>query len=179
MNAEENSFINFNWYDKFTEDFRSFLNVDELVPYLYCTEQLTHDQYERIAVVMADDSPENRVDYLISVIKRKGPEAFQNFVAALKRSVEEECPRDKGNEYLLNKVQAEATMMVPPTKINGPGPGTTKHHMQEDGGVIEAKLEKVAQHLEELQNNTRTIILQSLCTVMLAICILYVCSVSV
>ena len=91
-------------FDGFFKDFLDFLNVDEVVPYLYRSGQLTRDECERIVVPMAVAFPKDRVEYLISVLKRKGPKAFHHFVVALKESIEQTCPCDEGNRYLLNKV---------------------------------------------------------------------------
>ena len=92
-------------FDEFFKDFLDFLNVDEMIPYLYRSGQLTRDQCERIvAVPMAVAFPKDRVEYLISILKRKGPKAFHYFVVTLKESVGQTCPCDEGNRYLLNKI---------------------------------------------------------------------------
>ena len=118
MSAKERRSVNVilkvDWFDRFLEDFQSFLNVNELIPYLYRAGQLTRDECEWIVDVRVHTSPQQRVKDLISAIKRKGPEAFQNFMAALKESVEENRPCDKGNEYLLNRVMTEAAAMKVP-----------------------------------------------------------------
>ena len=87
-----------------------------LVPYLRQEGLLTDEEFEWIVTSLAVKSRDERVEYIISTLKRKGPRVMVKFMSAFRRSVETTTSCDMGNEYLLNEVLAkvQVPVMVPP-----------------------------------------------------------------
>ena len=101
------------WFDHFKADFVSCMNISELAPYLFEEGLLTNDEFERIAIVMEKNSSQtDRVEHIVSVLKRKGPQTVMKFTAAIARSVKETTPCDMGNKYLLDEVLMKAKVPV-------------------------------------------------------------------
>jgi len=136
------------WFDSFKADFARWMNVSALTPYLFEEGLLTSDELERI--LMDNDSQQDRVGYTISVLKRKGPQAFIKFIAALTRSVEESTPCDMGNKYLLNDVLAkvQVPVMVALNKLPGVAKMCAKEEITTASNMIDDVI-KMVKSLEE------------------------------
>ena len=138
------------WFDSFKAVFEPWMNVSALAPYLFEEGLLTNDEFERILIVMDNYSQQDRVGYTISVLKRKGPQAFMKFIAALTRSVEESTPCDMGNKYLLNDVLAkvQVPVMVALNKLPGVAKMCAKEEITTASNMIDDVI-KMVKSLEE------------------------------